>query len=174
MSMSLVVTWAGTDVPPREAWQQALDAAGMPAQLSDVGELTQHQGFWPVSWQGRPSGFEWQVGPADSTLGGPPGGSCALLVAQGDNAPATLAAAATLARLTNGQLEDPQAGDTLEADEALAWAWAQIADCQQAQQAGQTDADCVAHDAGLGRTGRVVGGLLVLAVVAVVLTLLLR
>ena len=98
MSMTLVVTWAGTAVPTREAWQQALDAAGMPAQLGEVGDLAQHTGFWPVTWQGRPSGFEWQWGPADATLGGPAGGSTALLVAQGDNAPSALAAAATTNR----------------------------------------------------------------------------
>lgn len=172
MSMSLVVTWAGTAVPTREAWQQALDAAGMPAQLGEVGDLAQHTGFWPVTWQGRPSGFEWQWGPADATLGGPAGGSTALLVAQGENAPSALAAAATLSRLMNGPLEDPQSGDTLEPDEALAWAWAQIAACQKARADG-SDAEC-ANDPGLGRGGRWLVGLLALALAAVALTLLLR
>ncbi len=172
MSMSLVVTWAGTAVPSREAWQQALDAAGMPVQLSDVGDLAQHTGFWPATWQGRPSGFEWQLGPADETLGGPPGGSTALLVAQGDNGPSALAAAAALSKLMDGPLEDPQSGDTLEPDEALAWAWTQIAECQRAQAEG-SHAECAA-DRGLGRGGRVLVGLLALAVVAVALTLLLR
>ncbi len=172
MSMSLVVSWAGTSAPTREAWQQALDEAGMPARLSDVGDPAQHTGFWPVEWQGRPSGFEWQLGPADDSLGGPAGGSTALFVAQGDNAPSALAAAAALSRLMSGPLEDPQSGDTLDPAEALPWAWAQIAECQKAQ-AGGAEADC-ATDAGLGRGGRWVIGLLAAAVVAVALTLLLR
>jgi hypothetical protein len=176
MSMSLVVTWAGSAVPSLPAWQAALDAAGLPAQLSDVGDAQAHRGFWPVVWQGRPSGFEWQLGPADETLGGPAGGSTAYLVAQGDNAPAAIAAAAALARLMEGQLEDPQAGETHEPDEAVAWAWEQIAECQW-DQATAGDSDCPAETrdpVGLGRTGRILGTLLLLTLGAVALTLFLH
>jgi ferric-dicitrate binding protein FerR (iron transport regulator) len=58
----------------------------------------------------------------------------------------------------------------------LAWAWDQIAECQKAQ-TDAADADCTAEardPVGLGRTGRILGLLLVLAVGAVALTLFLH
>lgn len=176
MSISLVVSWAGSAAPTREGWQQQIAAAGLPLQLGELDESGGVEGFWSAVWQGRPSGFDWQLRPADADLGGPPGGCAAVIVGRGDNTPAALAAAAALAELMDGTLEDPQSGDTLCAREAMPWARIQITAWQNAHDEG--DAPECAADRAWGRTwsraGRIVAGLLILALLAVGLTLLLR
>jgi len=58
MSIEIHIFLEDSRVPNREAWQQAIEAAGFPAILDATLDLRKDTGFIPVAYNGQASGFE--------------------------------------------------------------------------------------------------------------------
>jgi hypothetical protein len=118
-----------SQVPTRDAWQQAIEEAGFPAVLDPTLDLRKDAGFSPTVYNGQQSGFELNLDAAGSYLESYPhiaeqvGGrdSCVSFRWGGDivEAAAAISCAAALTRLTDGIYFDPETDRVFSADVVL-------------------------------------------------------
>jgi hypothetical protein len=126
MSMEIHIFLEDSRVPNREAWQQAIEAAGFPAVLDATLDLRKDTGFIPVAYNGQASGFELYLDPAASCLESYPhlaeqvGGrdKCVSFRCGGDvvEAAAAISCGAVLTMLTDGIYFDPETDRIFSAD----------------------------------------------------------
>jgi hypothetical protein len=129
MSMEIHIFMEDSRVPSREAWQQAIEAAGFPAVLYQSLDLRKDTGFSPTAYNGQESGFELYLDPAASYLESYPhiaeqiGGRdrCVSFRWGGDlvEAAAAISSAAALTKLTDGIYFDPETDRVFTADVVL-------------------------------------------------------
>lgn len=71
MSVDVFVFIGEASLPSRTRWQAGLDALGVALQLGDIGDVTSHTGYWPVTIHGSTSGFELYTGSVEHAFGRP-------------------------------------------------------------------------------------------------------
>lgn len=112
MAIELHIFLHDSRVPSTLAWQQAIDRLEFPTVLDPAIDARQHTGFWPTTYAGQSTGFEFYLEPVAELLSAYPHvadrvGSrdmCATFRWLGDmtEMAAALFAAASLAKLTDG------------------------------------------------------------------------
>lgn len=138
MSVDLIVYLRRSEMPSPFAWQHAIQAAGFPVELDPDFDLDHSKGFRPCKLRGLISGFEYYGEPlseADRVAVDAPATSdfSVTLVTHSDlkEFACSVAAAAALARASNGVLLDPQSGDSFASDDAIRWANEQFAEAER-------------------------------------------
>ena len=128
MSLERDVFLAADRIPTVAAWQAALQQAGIDLIL----DLLTHDGFLPLTHEGRATGFELGLRVVDGAEAALADGRDRVAVFQwhGDFASAIAAvlAAAVLAALTDGVLYDVEAGVVVPTAEVLSAARAEAAE----------------------------------------------
>src|SRR5688500_1690911 len=111
MSTDLNVFLKGAKIPTAAQWTSALAAAGFKIRIDEKLDVARHSGYLPVEFDGEESGFEltWSDRGASFRCSGQ------------DEIRAASAAAAVLARLTEGTVYDPQTDRSVSAPEAIPW-----------------------------------------------------
>ena len=69
MSVDVFVFIRDNNLPNQQQWQAGLDALGIDLLISDVGDMGTHTGFWPVTFRGSATGFEFHMGSVNDLLG---------------------------------------------------------------------------------------------------------
>jgi hypothetical protein len=118
MSYDLIVSFRRSKLPTAAAWSAAAALHGFPLTVDPDADLASLAGWLPCRWREGDSGFEFFLG--DSDRDGTD--TAATLAGSGADADCVRAAAATLAVLAKGVVEDPQEPATIPASKALAWA----------------------------------------------------
>lgn len=59
MSIDNILFLKGDQLPTLKEWQAALDAAEADIVLDEISDLREHSGYFPLTFKGEPSGFEW-------------------------------------------------------------------------------------------------------------------
>ena len=129
MSVEIHIFVADSQVPSRDAWQQAIEEAGFPVVLGASLDLRKDSGFSPVSYNGQASGFELYLDDAESYLESYPHiaeqvwtrDKCVSFRWGGDiaEANAAMSCGAALTRLTGGIYFDTETDRVFMADEVL-------------------------------------------------------
>ena len=134
MSVDLTVYLRRSAMPTPSAWQDAIAASGLPVELDTDFDPDTFSGFLPCTIRGAASGFEYfadELSADDAAeLDAPQGSDFSVtLVTHSDlkEFVCSAVAAGVLAKVSGGLLFDPQSGDSIPADEALAWSIEQIA-----------------------------------------------
>jgi len=130
LSIELHIFLSDASAPTGRDWQHAIEAAGFPLILHAESDLALYRGFVPATYKGRQTGFEFYLDAASDILAAYPHVGqqagrrtrCATLRWSGDllEMCAALAAAVSLAKLTDGLYFSPEDGTVSEPDEALA------------------------------------------------------
>jgi hypothetical protein len=68
MSLELHIFLQDSQVPSRDAWQQAIEKAGFPTVLEPTLDLRQDTGFRPTSYKYQATGYEFCLEPAAGIL----------------------------------------------------------------------------------------------------------
>ena len=130
MSISRTVYVQRTNLPSAKEWADAVRAAGFPMELDSDFALESHEGFLPVTYEGKPAGFEYfyslvgededgedrehpEVGDRDVGITFVTHSSMRELVT-------AVIAAAILCERSDGIVYDHESGDTITASEAVA------------------------------------------------------
>jgi hypothetical protein len=129
MSIELHIFIHDSSVPTREAWQQAIEELGFPTVLDATLKVERQTGFLPTVYDGRWTGFEFDLGPAAEVLSCYPQiapivgdrKACATFRWGGDliEMAAALSSAAALTKLTNGIYYYPNDDIVYGADEVV-------------------------------------------------------
>ena len=129
MAIELHIFVSAAGVPTACAWQEAINQAGFPALLDTAVDVQIHTGFWPASYKGKPTGFEFYLTPTTDFLktyphiAGQVGdrATCATFRWSGNllEMCAALSAAAALTKLTDGIYFYPDDDIIYGADEAV-------------------------------------------------------
>jgi hypothetical protein len=129
MSLELHIFMPDSQVPSREAWQQAIEQLGFPTVLYPTLDVRKDTGFSPTTYKGQSTGFEFSLESAADILASyphiaPQVGSrdkCATFRWGGDliECAASLSAAAALTKLTGGIYFYPDDDIIYGADEAV-------------------------------------------------------
>jgi hypothetical protein len=134
MSVDLTVYLRRSAMPTPSAWQDAITASGLPVELDTDFDPDTFSGFLPCMIRGAASGFEYfadELSADDAAeLEAPKGSDFSVtLVTHSDlkEFACSAVAAGVLAKVSGGLLFDPQSGDSIPADEALAWSTEQLA-----------------------------------------------
>ena len=134
MSVDLTVYLRRSAMPTPSAWQDAIAASGLPVEIDTDFDPDTFSGFLPCTIRGAASGFEYfadELSADDAAeLDAPKGSDFSVtLVTHSDLKEFVCSAvvAGVLAKVSGGLLFDPQSGDSIPADEALAWSIEQIA-----------------------------------------------
>jgi hypothetical protein len=127
MSVDLVVYMARPAMAEPNAWARAIVDAGFPAELDSDFDVETFTGFLPFPYDGVEAGFEYFSGPVspEEADGLPSNVDFSVTFATGSrmrDLASSVVSAAVLCVLTGGVLLDPQAGMTVTAGEAMAWA----------------------------------------------------
>jgi hypothetical protein len=69
MSVNSFLFLRDDQLPTIKQWQEALDLAEADITLGDIDDLRSHSGFFPASYQGAPSGFEWYYDTIEESYG---------------------------------------------------------------------------------------------------------
>src|SRR6185312_4233262 len=64
MSLELHIFIQYSQVPSRDAWQQAIEEAGFPTVLDQTLDLRRDTGFTPTTYKGQATGYEFYLEPA--------------------------------------------------------------------------------------------------------------
>jgi hypothetical protein len=137
MSYDLVVYLRRSAMPTPQQWRAAIHEAGFPLDLDADFDVDSSIGFRPCHLRGEAAGFEYYGSsvsePERATLGAPP--DCdfsVMLVTHSDlrEAAASVIAAGALCYASGGLLVDPQVGEEIPAERALAWARQQFSDIE--------------------------------------------
>lgn len=137
MSLSLEVFFPLDRMPALKTWQDSIQSNGFSMELhQDMDPLT-FSGYWPASYQNRPSGFEYcHSVETDETM------TKTLRISfvwggDADEAICAAIAAGCLANLTGGHLVDTNSGEHFLAADCINWArdfenalWPMSADVQ--------------------------------------------
>jgi hypothetical protein len=137
MSFDLIVYLDRTRMPTPEAWQRAVTDAQFPILIDQDFDADTFTGFLPCKYKGAISGFEYysakltreeairlDVGSADFSV--------TFVVHSGHNEMQTaLGASSALCVAAGGILVDPQSGETISPNMAIAWASEAIAMCPE-------------------------------------------
>jgi len=134
MSYDLYVYLARSKMPTPEKWRSVMKDEELPGELDtdfDVDEMT---GFLPCPVGNELAGFEYysfETEPEDAAeLELPPEFDFTVQFSIGSRPLeliAALSASSALASITGGRLEDPQSGETVEGEDAIAWVKLQLA-----------------------------------------------
>lgn len=129
MAVELHIFVSAARVPTTDVWQEAINRAGFPAVLDPSVDVQTHTGYWPTTYNGSRTGFEFYLDPARDLLDAYPhiadrvGGRerCATFRWSGDRLEmsAALSAAAALTKLTDGVYFYPDDDIIYGADEAV-------------------------------------------------------
>ena len=129
MSVELHIFLHGSQVPERDAWQDAIQQCGFPVTLDAAFPVRTHTGFLPAAYGTRQSGFEFSLDPAADLLSSHPHiaarvgdrDACASFRWGGDltEMAAAVCSASALAHLTDGLYYYPDDDLLYTADEAL-------------------------------------------------------
>ncbi|MFN0277831.1 MAG: hypothetical protein ACKVRN_04430 [Pyrinomonadaceae bacterium] len=129
MSLELYIFMLDSQVPSRDAWQQTMDELGFPTVLDPSFDLRHDKGFSPTTYNGQMTGFEFYLEPAADILStyshiASKVGSrdtCATFRWGADMAEcaASLSAASSLTKLTDGIYFYPDDDIIYSADEAV-------------------------------------------------------
>jgi hypothetical protein len=129
MAIELHIFVRDSRIPTIDAWQDAISRAEFPATLDTSINVRTHTGFWPATYKGKPTGFEFYLTPTSEYLIAYPHiadrvgdrGSCATFRWGGDllEMCAALSAAASLVKMTDGIYFYPDDDILYGADEAL-------------------------------------------------------
>ena len=129
VTMEVHVLLDGSRLPDRHTWQAALDTAGFPTRLDPEMQPERDSGLSPATYEGRPAGFEIQVGDSSRIIdaypelrdGGITADTCVSFTwsTSLDDLAAAVTAAAVLANLSGGTYFDPQEGDVLSGPNAV-------------------------------------------------------
>ena len=68
MSLELHIFIQDSQVPSRDAWQQAIEEAGFPTVLEPTLDLRRDTGFRPTTYKDQATGYEFYLEPAASIL----------------------------------------------------------------------------------------------------------
>jgi hypothetical protein len=68
MSIELHIFMSSSRVPSVEELQSAIDLAGFPATLDAEVDIETHTGFWPATYKGKQTGFEFYLDPVTDLL----------------------------------------------------------------------------------------------------------
>jgi len=124
MSVHLGVFLLREQLPTRDSWQRAIDAEGIDLQLEQADTIEQ-VGFWPARLNKKDCGFEYSFGRIETSIPVESENPDPILEAVGDrdhqvsfvfhssreDGEAAALAAATLAKIADGVLFDPQSGE---------------------------------------------------------------
>lgn len=129
MAVELHIFMSAARVPTADAMQEAIDRAGFSVVLDTAVDLLTHTGFWPATYKGSRTGFEFYLEPARDCLDAYPhiaarvGGRerCATFRWGGNflEMCAALSAAAALTKLTDGVYFYPADDIIYGADEVI-------------------------------------------------------
>jgi hypothetical protein len=126
MSIVVEVRFPSSSLPAAQAWQDSIASHGFAVELDHDFDLATSTGFLPARDQGRAAGFEFyhEREPDEQ--------SCVWLKWSGNarEAVSGIIAAACLCEMTGGHLDDTEAGETIQALDAVPWARQQEADFQ--------------------------------------------
>ncbi|MFT3777901.1 MAG: hypothetical protein QM772_06425 [Ottowia sp.] len=134
MSYDLVVYLKRDKMPSPAAWQSAIVEEGFPVALDADFDIDSFSGFLPCPVNGEISGFEYYastISPEDAQdLELASGTDFSIQFCIGSRPlelVSALAASSVLAAVSGGSLDDPQAGESIPAHNAVSWAKAQLA-----------------------------------------------
>jgi len=68
MSLELHIFLRDSQIPSRDAWQQAIEKAGFPTVLEPTLDLRRDTGFTPASYKDQAAGYEFYLEPAAGIL----------------------------------------------------------------------------------------------------------
>jgi hypothetical protein len=129
MAIELHIFLSAARIPTTGAWQEAINQARFPAVLDTAADVQNHTGFWPASYKGKPTGFEFYLAPTPDFLETYPHiadqvvarATCATFRWGGNllEMCAALSAAAALTKLTDGVYFYPDDDIIYGADEAV-------------------------------------------------------
>ena len=118
MSIVVEVRFSPEMLPSPQAWQESIQANNFAVEIDSDFDPLKFTGFLPARYKGQPAGFEYYYDLETDE-------QCCLSLSWSGRARAAvsgLIAAACLCQLTAGHLLDTEAGDTIEAPSAIAWA----------------------------------------------------
>jgi hypothetical protein len=132
MSYDLIVELKRTNMPTPDKWHSSIIDAGFPADLYKDFDVDSHTGFLPCHINGEVSGFEYYARGIDqnNSLPSLPSADFSILFSIGSRPlelVSALAASSTLAAISSGTVVDPQSGESVISEHAIAWAKAQLA-----------------------------------------------
>jgi len=129
MALELHIFMESSQIPSRDAWQQAIEEAGFPTVLEQTLDLHRDTGYRPTVYNDQPTGFEFFLEPAADILASyehvvPQVGNrdmCATFRWGGDpiECAAAISAAAALTKLTDGIYFYPDDDIVHTADDVL-------------------------------------------------------
>ena len=129
MSHDIQIFIGPKGVPSVERWQKAIDDLGFHTNLDPAADIESHSGFWPATFDGRETGFEFRFNDVADVLAHGHAvarkvvGSkkCASFTLHGDVVEmcAAMEAAAALAKLTDGWYHYPDDDLFSDADQAV-------------------------------------------------------
>jgi hypothetical protein len=129
MAIELHIFMRDSRIPTTDPWQDAISRAGFPAAFDTSVNMRTHTGFLPATYNGKPTGFEFDLTPTSEFLAMYPHiadrvgdrESCATFRWGGDlwEMCAALSAAASLIKITDGIYFYPDDDILYGADEAL-------------------------------------------------------
>jgi hypothetical protein len=135
MSYDLVVYLKRENMPSTTAWHSSILEAGFPAKLDSDFDVDSFAGFLPCPVNGEISGFEYYsstLSPEEAEeLEAPSGSDFSIQFCIGSRPlelVSALAASSVLAAISGGVLNDPQAGENIPSENAVAWAKSQLAE----------------------------------------------
>jgi hypothetical protein len=130
MSVEIYVFVGKSRIPDRATWQAEIEHLRFPLALHANFDPSRDSGYRPVEFRGKPSGFEFFLDSTQDLIVGLPHLApkvasldvCASFRWGGDLSEmfSALAAAASLAKLTDGVFYDPQDDSVSSAEDAVA------------------------------------------------------
>lgn len=121
MSFDLIVHLPTEKIPSPQHWQAAITAHQFPLKMDTNFEIASFSGYLPCEFEGQSAGFEFFYEVAD--IGESEDGQVTLATHSDLREMLSSAiAAAVLAEMSGGVLEDPQEGKLYEGAAAVRWA----------------------------------------------------
>jgi hypothetical protein len=129
MAYDFVVYLARSKMPPPSTWRSSIIEQGFPVELDDDFDVDSFSGFLPCLVHGAISGFEYYASPVTpedaNELGVASDVDFSVQFSIGSRPLellSALAASSVLAALSYGTLTDPQTGELVHGQQAVAWA----------------------------------------------------
>ena len=129
VSYDLLVYLRRSAMPTPQRWRAAIRDAGFPLDLGVDFDVDSSSGFRPCDLLGAAAGFEYYSSPvsesARAELAAPPDCDFSVMLTTGADErelAASIMAAGALCHASGGVLVDPQSGEDILAERALAWA----------------------------------------------------